>query len=521
MKELNKIGRQFQNELTYAHNEAKKRAEEIEVAEKVHVSSVGTTVTRGYEKLRNASENAEESLLLQRAVKRFYKRLLMTPDSHDLIKDSGLELITELTLAGYLENDSVPKSRVEEIDKIVAGYMGARDVIKKKLSGDHLYSWTIDPLSAEIESLFNDHQPQLALSNLAYNYFIETLDVGKIFTKKPTSYEAMLLVSVWTAILRIDAATIRYNLLKRYNSTPTKIEDYLKINNQIDAIFNSKDTDKLIKLVSRYSARFRVMLRNVDNEAIPSALLKKDLFMSHFESAISETYKITNKAVNRGIFRSIMFLFITKVVIGIAIEVPYDLIVFGVLVWLPLIVNLVFPPLYMMLLRFTLKMPGRANSRALSDDIEKVLYVEKLQPLYADVGSSSKDYALGFQIFYGLIVMGVIVGSGYLLLNYVEFNWLHLIIFYIFFSAASFLGFRLSRWIREIEVVDTRQNFVSMLRDFLYMPFVVAGQWINEKYAKIAFVSKALDMFIELPMKSLLRLVRRWNSFLSAKKDEL
>jgi len=520
MKELNPLGRQFQSELHYAHSEAKKQAEEIEKAEKVHVTSVGTAVTRGYEKLRNASENAEESLLLQRAIKRFYKRLILTPDLID-INESGIELITELTLAGYIENDSVPKARVEEIDKIVVEYMGARDIIKKKMSGDHLDAWTIEPLSAEIEAMFNHHGPQLALSNLAYNYFLETLDPDKIFGKRPTSYEAMLLISVWSTILRVDAATIRYNTLKRYNTRPTNIEAYLKLNNQIDAIFDSKETDKLQRVVSRYSARFRVMLRMVDNDTVPAALDKSDLFMSHFESAISETYKTTTKAVNRGIWRSILFLFLTKVIIGIAIEVPYDLIVLGFLLWLPLIVNLVFPPFYMFLLRLTLKMPGRANSRALSDDVEKVLYIDKLQPLYATVGSSSKDYSVGFQIVYGLVVIGVIIGAGYLLLNYVQFEWTHLIIFYIFFSAASFLGFRLSRWIREIEVVDTKQTVIAMIRDFIYMPFVVAGQWINEKYAKIAFVSKALDMFIELPMKSILRVIRRWNSFLGAKKDEI
>ena len=517
MKTLNQIGKQFQNELAYAHNLAKTEAEELENAEKIHISSVGGQITKGYEKLRNASENAEESLLLQRAIKRFYKRQILAPE---LVDDSGLELINELTLAGYLENDSVATSLADEINHIVDGYLRARDVAKKTVSGVHLESWTVEPLSAHLESLFNDHRPQLALSNLAYNFFLETIKPEKLFCTRPVSYEAMLLVAVWSSLLKIDAATIRFRLMERYQISTTKINEYIKFNSQIDSIFNSKDTDKLEKIVSRHSARFRVMLKTIDNTTIPVALDREELFLSHYQSAISETYKTVVKAVNRGIGRSVLFLIITKVIIGIAIEVPYDLIAIGVVAMTPLIINLLFPPIYMVLLRLTLKMPGKANAQALEDDIERVLYVEKLQPVHLPRGGSTKDFALGFQIVYAIVVLAVLIGVGYLLTTF-GFDWVHLAVFYVFVSAASFLGFRLSRWIREIEVVETRQTVVAMVRDFLYMPFVVAGQAINDGYAKIAIVSRALDMLVELPLKSILRLLRRWNAFLGAKKDEL
>jgi hypothetical protein len=53
------------------------------------------------------------------------------------------------------------------------------------------------------------------------------------------------------------------------------------------------------------------------------------------------------------------------------------------------------------------------------------------------------------------------------------------------------------------------------------MPFVAIGQWVSEKYAKINVISRALDIAIELPLKAILQWLRRWNSFLGAKKDEL
>jgi hypothetical protein len=75
--------------------------------------------------------------------------------------------------------------------------------------------------------------------------------------------------------------------------------------------------------------------------------------------------------------------------------------------------------------------------------------------------------------------------------------------------------------IRDIETVDGRQSVATTIRDFLYMPFVAVGQWVNEKYAKEAIVSRALDMVVEVPLKAILRWIRQWNSFLGAKQDEL
>ena len=126
-----------------------------------------------------------------------------------------------------------------------------------------------------------------------------------------------------------------------------------------------------------------------------------------------------------------------------------------------------------------------------------------------------------YNIVYAFIVLAVFVAVSWALMTFFEFAIPHLVVFFIFLSGASFLGFRLSRMIRDFESVDSQQNSVTVLRDFFYMPFVVVGRWLNEKYAKVNFVSMILDMVIELPLKSLLRMIRQWSAFISSKKDQL
>ena len=91
----------------------------------------------------------------------------------------------------------------------------------------------------------------------------------------------------------------------------------------------------------------------------------------------------------------------------------------------------------------------------------------------------------------------------------------------MFISAASFLGFRLSRLIRELEIVRGASNGLTFVRDFVYLPFVVVGRWMSDKYAQVNIVTLILDMLIELPLKTVLRLIRQWGAFIDDRKDNI
>jgi hypothetical protein len=181
---------------------------------------------------------------------------------------------------------------------------------------------------------------------------------------------------------------------------------------------------------------------------------------------------------------------------------------------------MLFPPVYMLALRLTLIMPGQTNARELGREIDRILYSDQIEPIQLNPKNTSAGFSKTWQTLYGLVALVVASGVGYYLLS-IGFIWVQLLIFYIFVSAASFLGFRLSRWIREIETIDGQQNLVTTIRDLLYMPFVAIGRWVSEKYSKVNLVSRILDVIVELPLKTLLGWFRQWNNFLSAKKDEL
>lgn len=519
MREPNLLARQFADQLR-AINDAKRQEQiSLETTEKLHVSTAGAGLTFLYESLRNASENADEKLLLQRAVRRFFKRAYLTPDNNSL-NDAGTELVTELTLAGYLENDSIALTTIDAITSIAQTYSITRKKLLERFPHETVERWTLEPMSAAIEAQLRDHRLGLAFTDLAYNYFLNAIDVVKFFGgKKPASYEAILFVAVSSALTKNDSAAIRFNLLSRYQISPSKTVDFAKFNTQIDQVFASPALEKVKHLVDRNGAPLRILLRSMhSDDKLADRMSSEKVFLGPYDSAISESYTSVSESISRGIMRSVIFLIITKFIIGVAIEVPYDLIVNGHISWIALSVNLLTPPLYMIALRLTLLMPSAENTRALHREITRILFEPVPTKPFLGV-RTGKHFGAGYNFAYTLAIIAVFGGFGYLLVSYAQFEWIHLAIFFFFISTASFLGFRLSRAIREIEVGEEAQTGVTMLRDFLYMPFVAVGRRISETYAQFNIISRFLDMFVELPLKTILGFVRQWGSFLSAKKD--
>lgn len=521
MTQLNTIATQLSHALdaAYAHRDARFQSKSNE--QKVHIVGAGATITAAYEQLRNAAEYAEEHLLLQRAIRRFYKRLFLLRDQR-LLESSADELLVELTQAGYLANDTVPESILGEINHLAHDYYDAYLALAKKKGVSHAQAeaWTYEVLSVEIDWLLHDNSHMQAFTQFAHTYFLQTLDLKKAIGGKAKDAETALYVAIHRALLKTDEAAIRLGLIKRYQQSVAQLDRYIDVNQQIDALFSSKTTEKLYHVVDRRSAHLRVLRHMVDDDPSITELMKnREQFLTRFEKQVNDDYETISGKVNAGIIRSVLFLIITKFLIGIAIEIPYDYLIAGMILWTPLLINLLFPPIYMILLRATLALPRPANTVRLVDQIDRTLYSS--EPRLELSRKSTQQFSAGYNIAYAVIFIAVFGGVAWVLWEFFQFDLLHLSIFFVFLSGASFLGFRLSRMIREIESIDTEQNGITVVRDFLYMPFVVVGRYISDKYSKVNLVALVLDMLIELPLKTILRLVRQWSAFISAKKDEL
>jgi len=94
MDTLSIIGEQFRSALSSARTFRERSRSQQEKQEKVHVVGAGATLTSAYEQLRNAAENTEEHLLVQNAIRRFYRQLFLTRDHKDLARSGDERPVT-------------------------------------------------------------------------------------------------------------------------------------------------------------------------------------------------------------------------------------------------------------------------------------------------------------------------------------------------------------------------------------------------------------------------------------------
>lgn len=499
------------------HHEAVKS--HIEKAPKLQVAGVGQTIASTYEQIRNAAENTEEHLLFERAIRRFLTRNLSF-HIQKVPTGIGEELVVELTQAGYLANGQIALVTVNEIEQtIIREHTLFWQFREAGITHQEATVWILDVLSVEIEEMIgNDHLAQNALVHLAHSHYREILH-ELITPGQEQFFDLSLYVAIHQSLMNSDAAVIRREVLRLYVRDLNDVAHLVEMNRRVDAVLNSELAMKLNRAVIKYGAPLRILKEMVADTGAIDVLLRDRLkFLSAFEMQMQTVYEDTAKRLNRGIIKSIVFLFITKVIIGLAVEIPYDVVVYGYILWLPLAINILFPPLYMASLKWSFKLPGAANKKATTVYIDRLLYGtgkdDKTIAIKKRKSSPvmSMLYAMMFVVSFSVVV---------LILALLEFNIVQGVIFFVFLSTASFLGFRLSRTVRELEMFATRQNFFDAIRDFFYTPFIMVGRWISDKYARVNVITMILDMTIELPLKTVLRMIRQWMRFLNEKRDEM
>ena len=488
----------------------------------IEVPGIGQNIASAYEQLRRAAESAEEQLLLQRAIRRFYRRSIAFSSNKEP-SGVGSELILDLTHAGYLANQSVSAQTAKHITRLTQQYVKIyQDLGRVRVPRDERLNWVLDILSVETEAVLHPRYERSALAYVAHRHFMELFPREKLVSspEEDANYEFCLYIAVHQALLKSDIATVRHDLIRVYRQTPKDLAAFAAFNRLVDSAFASRLTQKLRQAVNRYGAPLRIVrAMSEDRPDLPELLDNRAAFLDAYRYQINKEYRSLAKRLNRGIIRSILFVFVTKISVGVAIEIPYDIIMLGGVAVLPLAVNLLFPPLYMASFQLGLRIPSATNASALQDYIDQILYGDG-EPAERVVRVGSRSIPPLAKVMYSLL-FAIPLGLMAYVLSLLHFTIVQGVIFFVFLCTASFLGFRLTKLSRELELVPRQTGLFGAVRDFFYLPFAVMGQWISSRYARLNLVGYILDMLVELPMKIALRLVRQWVRFLNEKHEEI
>lgn len=478
-----------------------------------------------YEQLRNAVEYQEQHLLMRSSINRFLTRTFNNEQTKT--QALGYEVIHELTKARYLANGAVMQSTVELLDARIENYRQLYIAAKPSFADEqYLFDTLVGIVSADVQHILLPNAAQDALIDFTYHSFQEHIDVEE---RLENDDAIALYAAVQTALLKSDTPTIRYymfqNQFPQWNKNKQSIKLAAKHLKQfIDTTDNAtqgRRAHAISRMVRTRIAPYIILYHTLQDSTRPETLLTHPEKVSSLAAQVAEEqYKKARTRLGASVIRAIIFLFLTKMMIALLFEVPYELYALGELHWVPLAINLMFPPLYMLLIGLTIKTPRSRNTDQIMHDLRAVLYQNgKLRYSPARNIGGNSSLGITFNFVYALCSLAVFIGICYLL-YLLQFNFVSGIIFFIFLSTVSFFGYRISQSVRELVIVE-RRNFFDMLWGVIMTPFIRLGQWLSDRYSRINVFMLVLDLIIETPYKTLLRFYEQWINFLREKQDDV
>lgn len=516
-----------------------KKKDSSDVA-KIQVSDMVSKVAFFYEKLRNIIDYREEHLLRKGAVERIIKRKLLIEGRLAIEPrketDIAKSLIFELIRAAYLPNNSVPETRINEVAAILLKYQNLKKKLNerceyKKIKKTH--RWLISLMACEIEEKLAPPVKERILADTMYRLLAPLLTFEGKTTLTEEEKNTQIYLAVYRNLLKYDSILIDYLLWKLYwpdwDEGGEDILEYIaaniqKIRQAIDIQKNHKLRDKLNKIFKKYAFVFLV-LRDVieeDTDNIREILNNPAVLEERAAKVCDKKYKGTKTKLRRSVARSIAYIFITKMALALAIEVPFDLYVTNQLHYLSLGINILFHPLLLLFIVLSIRVPEEKNTRVVNNSLKMLIYENGEKTKYIIKTPTKRNrvlqtvftlvYALTFVISFGILFM---------ILNKLHFSVLSMLLFVFFLSIVSFFATRIRKSVQEIIVLKKKENIFTALTDFFFTPIVHAGRWLSVNFSKINVFVFIMDMIIEAPFKLIIDVSEQWFAFVKEKKEEL
>jgi len=495
--------------------------------EMVRANQTGASAYFLYEKFRTAFEYQEQHLFLRSAIARYLNRRLRFSKKR---KGLGIELITELIKTRYLKNDSVPLKSANLIDELIKDYLelynhAIVDTASPTVSDD-ISDFVIEILSFEIARVLLPRPRDEWFVNFTYSEMRARIPVEKLPQFDPAAFHASLFANIHKRLLKTNIPIIRYysfyqqfpHWRKDIKATASKFYEFnVGLEKQLSGPLHAQ----VSKIVRRKIAPFRVLFELIlEADSAEHLVRNREEFHHRLRSICERDYALAKQRLSGAIIRSIVFLFLTKVILAFIIEIPYDKVVEGGINWVPLAVNISLPIVYMLLIGLTIRVPGAENTKRLISDVEKLVSGSSSGTPYR---IKTPRASTASTIFNGLYMVSFVVTVYFisLALSELHFNLVSAIIFFLFFTTVSFFGLRISQSAKELLVVEEKKGLLGAIIDFVYTPFIRIGQWLSDKYSRFNLFNNLLDIFLEMPFKSILRIFEQWVGFIRQKRDDL
>jgi hypothetical protein len=524
----NEIFRKFVTQ--YQISEKEKVALQDENISRIKVNKVVEKLAVFYEKIRNAIDYKEEHLIRQFAIKRILKRhhLEKVGDIDELAK----ELLYELVQARYFNDNTVPESYIDEVAKILKKYI---DLLKYSLTlpkSGTVRKWLLGMAACEIEELMVSPKKINALMELMYRVVESKINLID-FAVEEELMAQQLYIAINLTLMKADRDLINYRLLKSTYSAWRDNDNFdstyfsanlLTIYNQLHESLNHHLNGLLSKKIQKHAVLFNVLHNVVNNNLkdLEGVLNNSAKLESEIKKECDNQYKDTKSKVRRASIKAMIYLFITKGLLAVVLEMPYSYLVGATVNNLALAINVLMPPVLMFILFVSFSLPENKNTDKILQELKKILNnPDDLSLINIKEKDNQKPFlVMMFELFYFLIFI-LIFGAIIYFLWWLQFNLLSGIFFLLFLSLVSYLGMQIRRSAMTIVVLSQSKGFIGSMLDLCAYPVMSAGKWFIHKFDQYNVFIFFFDVILEAPLKSFIMITDAWFNFMKQKEEDL
>ncbi|NCN99974.1 hypothetical protein GW920_02520 [Candidatus Falkowbacteria bacterium] len=534
----------------------------------LRVSTLISRLAFVYEKVRNAIDYDEDHLLRKNAILRILRRQVVIESVIREADSSGIasHLLTELIRGGYLPNNALPESLVGEVAVRLEKYIYLKNQIASAINADlglkteadkakalvtkknDLVHWLLTLAACEIEEHL---APNPVKQRIVDNLFSILSKLIKLPPELPYSEdrEIQIYLSISRTFLKFDSDMLSFILFKYYNdawldlnvsgdpTTSNKIaagleqikeiaSNFNDLKNQVDDQLNHELTKQLDKIVRAYSLYFSILAEALEND--PAKIYRElqtgdKSFIALIRKVCNQKYNKAKRRLWRAAVRSIIYIFLTKSVFVFIVEVPAIHWLGEPLNYLSLAINASFPAVLLFLIVILTRKPKENNTDKIVEGIKEITFKGSERTKSIMLRRPKRRNWLKSLIFNLIYVAAFYVSVYYIVkvLTAIDFTWVSIIIFLFFLAFVSFFSILTTRGVKDLIVVEKKENIVTFFLDLFYMPIIMAGRWLSTNFSKINVFIFFFDFIVEAPFKVLVEVAEDWTKYVKERRENL
>ena len=499
---------------------------------RIHVDEIASKIAQGYEKIRNVVDYREEHLLRSHSISRSLQRSILLYGKKE---ELALRLIKEMVRSGHFPNNRIPEEKMIEVDRLIGNLIFLLEYLKKnfpkkktKLSG-----WLMGVVACAIEESIDPPKKDRASAEAMFRLLSLNLTItGKKIDDKEKLIQ--LFIAVQRALLRVDDDQLAYRLLTflyphwasmALPELELFAEHLPKIKKDFDSYMSSALCPHFFRLCNQYNTVFLLLSDIVfSKRQTPETLEAIFRDPAKLSQAIDGVYRARydeqSKRLRRLAFFSVISLFITKVIVALAIEIPIDTYLTHQYLLLNTVINILFPPFLMIFIIGFIHLPSAKNLELAKAEVRAATYASEKKKYLLQIPEEKSIVVQWVVRFFFLAVSTAVLWAVWMVLQIQHFSIASTVVFVFFTSIVAATGVRVHNRAKDISLETSKPTMLTFAGDMLFMPFVTIGKLAIDGLSRFKFLVFIFNI-IDAPFQVFVLFIENFNSFLRSRKEQM